>query len=195
MELATNLALGIGLSAACGFRVFAPLLVLSIAGVTGQFTPAPELAWLASPAALILLGTATVVEIVAYYVPGADNLLDTIASPAALVAGVLASASVLGDFPPYLQWVLAAVAGGGAAGLVQAGTVLLRGTSSVTTGGAGNFIVATIENVLSLVTAILALIMPLIVLAVGLALGITMWRYLRRRKRTVSNPGEVSQRL
>jgi hypothetical protein len=37
--------------------------------------------------------------------------------------------------------------------------------------------------------------MPLIVLAVGLALGITMWRYLRRRKRTVSNPGEVSQRL
>jgi hypothetical protein len=182
MDILTSLALGVCLSAACGFRVFAPLLVLSVAGVAGHFTPADELGWIASWPALSLFGTATLVEIVAYYVPWADNLLDTIASPAALVAGVLASASVLGDLSPVLQWSLAALAGGGSAGLVQGSTVLLRGVSSLTTGGFGNFAVASIENVLSVAMAVLALVVPLITAAAVLVVLVVAWRYAGRRR-------------
>lgn len=177
MDVLTSLALGVCLSAACGFRVFAPLLVLSAAGVTGHFTPAEELAWIATGPALILFGTATLVEIAAYYIPWADNLLDTLATPAAVVAGVLASASVLGDFSPYLQWTLAAVAGGGAAGVAQASTVVVRGVSTATTGGAGNFVVATVENILAIATSVLALMVPLVVAATVLVAAFLAWRW------------------
>lgn len=186
MEVLNSVALGICLSAACGFRVFAPLLVLSAAGLSGHFTPAENLAWISSWPALTLFGTATFVEIFAYYIPWADNALDAIATPAALIAGALAAASVFGDLPPVLQWFLAAVAGGGSAGLVQAGTVMLRGTSSVATGGTGNFAVATLENTLSLVTAVLALIVPMIMVAVLAASGLFFWRYVLRQRRKAS---------
>lgn len=177
MDVLTSLALGVCLSAACGFRVFAPLLVLSAAGVTGHFTPAEELAWIATGPALMLFGTAALVEVAAYYIPWADNLLDALATPAAVVAGVLASASVLGDFSPYLQWTLAAVAGGGAAGVAQASTVVVRGVSTATTGGAGNFVVATVENVLAVATSALALVVPLAVAAAGLVAAFFAWRW------------------
>lgn len=183
MEYLTHLALGVGLAAACGFRVFVPLLVLSATGLAGWYSPAEELSWIASWPVLALFATATVVEVAAYYIPWADNLLDTIASPAALIAGVLASATVLGDLPPALQWTLAALAGGGSAGLVQASTVLLRGASTATTGGLGNPVIATIENVLSLFTAVFALIIP-IAIAVALVVGmILVWRWADRRRR------------
>lgn len=178
-----------GLSAACGFRVFAPLLVLSVAGMTGYHVPAAELGWISSWPAVALFGTATVMEIVAYYVPWLDNLLDTIATPAALLAGVLASASVLGDVPPLLQWTAAAVAGGGAAGLVQATTVLLRGKSSVATGGTANAIVATVENVLAIATAVLALIIPVVVATALVVVGIFAWRSLARARKFVAPSG------
>ena len=39
METILGLCLGIGLSAACGFRVFVPLLVMSVAALLGLFEP------------------------------------------------------------------------------------------------------------------------------------------------------------
>ena len=71
-------------------------------------------------------GTATLLEIAAYYIPWFDHLLDTIATPAAVVAGMVASASVMVDLPPVLKWGVALIGGGGAAGLLQGATVLLR---------------------------------------------------------------------
>jgi hypothetical protein len=186
MDIATNIALGVCLSAACGFRVFAPLLVLSVAGITGHFSPDDSLAWIATWPALTLFASATAVEIVGYYVPWADNALDVIATPAALAAGAVATASVLVDLPPSTQWLLAAVLGGGTAGIVQTGTVFLRGTSSVTTGGLGNFAVATLENILALVTSILALIIPLVIVIVVFLLMVFALRFIsRKRKRGV----------
>src|SRR5690606_23597672 len=157
---------------ACGFRVFVPLLVMSIGGLLGVYTPAEGFAWLATWPALILLGVATVVEIFAYYVPWVDKLLDTIATPAALLAGLIASAAVLGDLPDAVQWALAILTGAGAAGLVQAGTVLLRGGSTATTGGLANFSVSSLENVMSLMTAVFAFIVPIITFLVMAAFGV-----------------------
>lgn len=187
MEVVTSILLGVCLSAACGFRVFVPLLVMSIAAVAGMFTPAGEIAWIATWPALIAFGVATVAEILAYYVPWADNVLDSIATPAALVAGAIASASVLGDFSPLLQWTLAIVAGAGTAGAVQAGTVLVRGVSTATTGGVGNAAVSTGENVASIATAVLAFVVPVITFVLVAAGIVVAWRFVRRyRKRRLA---------
>ena len=76
-DLALSVALGIGLAAATGLRLFVPMLVASAAAYTGHLPLSENFAWLATLPALILLGVAAAVEILAYYIPGVDNLLDT----------------------------------------------------------------------------------------------------------------------
>src|SRR5215212_6934719 len=113
MELALSLCLGVGLSAACGFRVFVPILGVSLAAMAGHVQLADEVAWMGTWPALVCFMTATVLEIGAYYVPWIDNLLDSIATPAAVVAGTLAVGSVVTDMSPLMRWTLALIAGGG----------------------------------------------------------------------------------
>jgi len=169
MTLDTLLAagIGIGLAAACGFRVFVPLLVASVAARTGHLPLSPEFSWLASTPALVALATATALEIGAYSVPWLDHLLDIVATPAAVVAGMVASASMLTNLPPGVKWGVALIAGGGAAGIVQGATVLTRLKSAATTGGLANPFVSAIELVGSVVTSLLAIVIPaLVILAV-----------------------------
>jgi hypothetical protein len=99
---------------------------------------AKDFAWIATTPALVALATATVMEIAAYYVPWLDRALDVIATPAAVVAGVITTAALMTDISPVIRWALAIVAGGGVAGAVQASTVLVRLKSGVTTAGVGN---------------------------------------------------------
>src|ERR1041385_1224119 len=117
MEPFLSFLIGVGLSAACGFRVFVPLLVVSIASATGQLHLASGFDWMGSTGALIAFATATALEIAGYYVPWVDNILDTVASPAAVIAGTVLTASLVGDISPFLKWTLAVIAGGGVAGL------------------------------------------------------------------------------
>ena len=168
METILCICLGIGLSAACGFRIFVPLLALSLAAHTGHVHLAAGFQWIASNAALIAFGTATVLEVGAYYIPWVDHALDVIAAPVAVVAGVLVTASLVTDMSPLLKWTLAVIAGGGAAGLVQGGTMLMRGTSSVTTAGFGNPVVATTELAMAAVISILSLLAPIFIAVVVL---------------------------
>ena len=128
LDIVVSLALGVGLAAAVGFRVFLPLLVMSGAAYTGHLTLGDSFAWLATPAALAMLSVAAIAEVLAYYIPGIDNLLDAIATPAALVAGTIAAAAVMTDLPPIVKWTTAVIAGGGAAGLTKSVTSLLRAT-------------------------------------------------------------------
>ncbi|HSQ75495.1 MAG TPA: DUF4126 domain-containing protein [Bacteroidota bacterium] len=160
METAVSIALGIGLAAAAGFRVFIPLLALSIAGLTNTLELSQGFAWIGTIPALIAFGTATVVEVAAYYIPWVDNILDSIATPAAVVAGTIASASVITDISPLLKWVLALIGGGGIAGLIQGATVLARAKSSVVTAGLGNPVVATAELGGSIFTTVLSFLAP-----------------------------------
>lgn len=162
VETIISILIGIGLSAASGFRVFVPLLGLSIASMTGTLELSNDFVWIGSLPALIAFSAATLVEIGAYYIPWIDNVLDTIASPLAVFSGILVSASVLTDMSPLLKWTLAIIAGGSVAGLVQHGTVAVRAASSVTTGGIGNFLVATFEFVGASATTALAIIVPVI---------------------------------
>lgn len=162
MEKLLAIAVGIGLSAACGFRVFVPLLIMNLAAAGGYFQPSPDFAWIGTPYATLAFTTATIAEIIGYSIPWFDHVLDIVATPAAVIAGTIVTASVLTDIPPFLKWTLALIAGGGAAGFVQGTTVALRATSSLSTGGMANPVVSTIELVGAIITALLALLVPVL---------------------------------
>ena len=164
-EIITAVAIGIGLSASCGFRVFIPMLVASIAAKMGIFPVHEGFQWLASWPAVFCFGTATVAEILAYYVPFIDNLLDTITTPMAIGAGTLLMTSVLPIDNDMLKWITGFIVGGGAAATIQGGSVLTRLASSKFTAGTGNAIVATGEHAAAFGTSALSLFLPLIVAA------------------------------
>ncbi len=185
-ETILSLCIGLGLSAACGFRVFVPLFIASIAAHAGHLKLSAGFDWLGSEAAMVALGVATVLEIGAYYVPWLDNFLDSVATPAAVVAGTLITASVASDMSPMLKWSLAVIAGGGSAALVQAGTVLVRAGSTAMTGGLANPLVATAELGGSLGLSAAAVIVPVVsvLLLVGVV-GLGGWAIHRRRSRSL----------
>src|SRR5687768_15254162 len=130
MDLLLSACLGIGLAAACGFRIFVPLLVMSIAANSGHLGLAGGFEWIGTRPALIAFAVATLLEVLAYYVPWLDHLLDTAAVPIAIVAGVVVTASVVTDVSPLLRWSLAVIAGGGAAATTQADRKSTRLNSS-----------------------------------------------------------------
>jgi hypothetical protein len=176
-----GVVIGISLSAACGFRIILPFLGLSIAAMNGVVRPAPEFQWIATWPALIALATAAILEVAAYYVPWMDNLLDTVTTPLAILAGTLATATVLSDLSPLMKWSISLIAGGGIAGIVQTGTVLLRGMSTLSTGGAGNFAISTAELAGALLTTVLSLLIPLAAFtAACLIAAWVLWKLLHR---------------
>ncbi len=162
METLLSICIGIGLSAACGFRVFVPLLVMSIASMAGHLTLSPGFEWIGTYPALAALAIATGLEIAGYYVPWVDNLLDTIATPAAVVAGTIVMASTVSGMTPFLQWALAVIAGGGVAATVQVATGMTRGVSTLTTAGLGNPLVATMEVSGAMILSLLAIGWPVL---------------------------------
>jgi hypothetical protein len=180
LDIALSIGLGIGLATAVGFRVFLPLLVVSVAGYTGHLTLAHNFAWLATLPAVTMLSVAATVEVLAYYIPAVDNLLDVAAAPIALVAGVLVSAAVMTDLPPLVKWTAAVIAGGGAAGLTQGATTLLRAKSTAFTAGVGNPVVATAETVGAIILSVLAVLAPLIAFVAVLVVGWLALRGLRK---------------
>lgn len=170
MEIILALCLGITLSAAAGFRIFLPPLAMSLAALHGELELSSGFQWVGTYPTAIALGIATVVEILAYYIPLVDNFLDTIEIPTAVAIGTLLTAANLGDVNPLLQWGIAAIAGGGMAGTIEAFTAMTRVASTGMTGGTGNFLVATAEALSSGVLSILALTLPL--LASALVIGL-----------------------
>jgi len=192
METLLSILLGLGLAAACGFRVFVPLLVMSIASRAGAgyLELGDGFAWIGSNAALVTFSIATALEIAGYYIPWVDNLLDTVATPAAIVAGIVVSASAMTtDVSPFLKWTLAVVAGGGTTAVFQGITSVTRHISSFTTGGLGNPVLATAEAGGSAMLAVLAITVPLLafVLVVGLLyFGVkkVLFRFWRPAART-----------
>ena len=137
---------------------------MNLAALTGHLHLSPGFEWIGSQYASIAFGTATFVDVLAYYIPWLDHLLDLIASPAAVIAGIIATASVVMDISPFLKWTLALIAGGGAAAVVQGMTVIFRTKSSALTAGAGNVFVSSLELVGAIITALLAVIVPMVCL-------------------------------
>jgi hypothetical protein len=179
-DLALSVVLGIALAAATGLRVFLPMLIVSGAAYTGHLHLDNGFAWLGTPSALTMLSVAALAEVLAYYIPIIDNLLDTLATPAALVAGTVVSAAVMTDVPPMVKWTAAVIAGGGIAGLTQGMTGMLRAHTTVLTGGLGNPVIATMELGGALLISFLALAAPVAAIALVILFLLLAIRLLRR---------------
>jgi len=179
-DLAQSIVLGIALAAATGFRVFLPMLIVSSAAYTGHLQLDSSFAWLGTPSALTMLSVAALAEVLAYYVPVIDNLLDTLATPATLIAGTIVSAAVMTDVPPMVKWTAAVIAGGGIAGLTQGLTGILRAHSTVLTGGLGNPVIATAELGGAVLISFLALVAPAAAVALVILFLLVAIRLLRR---------------
>lgn len=164
-QILLAILIGVGLSAACGFRMFVPFLFISVAANAGQITLAPGFEWMAEDAAVITFTVATVIEILAYYIPWVQDALAAVATPAAAVAGTILTASMITDMSPFMKWGISAIAGGGTATTVHVGTVAARGVGLMFTGGLANFVVSTVELVGAAVMAFLAVFIPLAALA------------------------------
>lgn len=185
-ELLFSVALGIGLAAATGFRVFIPLLIAGLAARAGWVPLTESFAWLQSTPALVALGTAAALETLAFYIPGLDHLLDVLAGPLAVAAGILASAAVMVDVPPEVRWPIAVIAGGGIAAVTKATAAVVRAKTAAVTAGLGNPVVSTAETAGAATVSILAIIAPLLCLAGAIA--VVVWA-LRRRGRSRA-PGD-----
>lgn len=180
MDILIGVFLGIGLAAAVGFRIFLPFLVMSVAAQFGLMELSSGFEWIGSKAALILFGTASIFEILAYYIPWFDNLLDTVTAPLAMVCGSIVMASAMVEIEPWIKWTLAIIAGGGTAGLIKGTSTTTRAVSSVTTAGLGNPLVASVEAAGSVVLSLMSIFIPVLAVTVVLVLVILIVRKLGR---------------
>ena len=184
MDFLLALSLGLGLAAASGFRVFLPPFLYGLT-IRFDYTPidipvqgASE--WMSSDIGLVLLGSAMVLEILAYYVPWLDNLMDTIASPAAMLAGGAMVYSTLGDTSPIVQWTLSIIAGGGVSGTIQIGTVSVRALSTMPTGGIANPLVSTAEAGACIFCTVLAILLPILALLLTVFAVVFSVKYIKK---------------
>jgi hypothetical protein len=184
--------IGIGLAAASGFRVFLPMFAVSLASYLHWIPMNEHFEWLAGLPTLITTGIATIVEILAYYIPFVDHLLDTISVPMATAAGSVLFASQFADLGTFPQWALALIAGGGTAATISSGFAGLRAASTATTGGLGNSVVGTAETAGAGIMAFLAMAAPVIaavcailLIVLVFSLGRKAWRKLKNRKKII----------
>jgi hypothetical protein len=184
MQYAVSIFLGLGLSAGSGFRVFIPLLITNVASQLGYVHLGSGFDWMGSWPAFAVFATATITEIAAYYIPWLDNLFDTIGTPLAVIAGTILTSSFITGMDPMLRWVLAIIAGGGMAGIIKAGTAVIRLGSTAVTGGIGNSILATLENIVSVLFSIAAVFIPVLAGICGIIAAVfSLYKVLRRKSR------------
>ncbi|WP_313028508.1 DUF4126 domain-containing protein [Soonwooa sp.] len=193
-----SIFVGIGLAAATGFRVFLPMFAVSLASYYHWIPANESFQWLASLPALITTGVATVVEILAYYIPYIDNILDSISIPLATIAGSVLFASQYMGLDGVSEWALALIAGGGTAATIASGFAGTRVASTATTGGIGNHVVATTETAGASVMSIFALALPVLafIFAIGLVVlvfifGRKIWNKFRKKEPKIEDADYV----
>lgn len=195
MDNVVAILIGLGLAAACGLRVFLPLLVMSVSSHLGVIDLGQNFAWAGTWPAMVALGVAASFEVTAYWVPWLDHALDVIAGPCAVVAGTLAAASQFGDLDPMVKWASALIAGGGLAATVKATAMTVRAGSTATTAGIANPIISTVESLLAAVASIVAVVAPFVVAGLlglfVLAIGVFVVRRRIKRRRKLAAKAAV----
>ena len=175
-ETLFSIIIGIGLAASVGFRIFVPLFALSLASFYGIIPLNESWEWVGSSTAIIILGIATIVEILAYFIPWLDNLLDTIAVPLAAVAGTAVMVATVSNLDPTITWALAIIAGGGTATAIKGSTSTTRLASTATTAGIANPIISTVETGTSIVMSVFSIFIPILAIVL---VGVIFWILFR----------------
>ncbi|MFT5103644.1 MAG: hypothetical protein ACI86C_001304 [Candidatus Latescibacterota bacterium] len=183
VSIIISICLGVGLSAAAGFRVFLPLLVLSLAGYFDIIPLNESWEWAGSVTAVIVMGFATISEIFGYYIPWVDNALDSIAIPLATVAGTLIMVATVADLSPVVTWALAIIAGGGTATAIKGSASAVRLTSTATTGGLGNPVVSTLETGTAVIMSAASIFIPVLSFLFVLAIFFGMYKFYKKLRK------------
>ena len=164
VQILLSLSLGLGLAAACGFRVFIPPLMMGVGSRLDLYKLEGSFVWVDHTWAIAIFAVATLLEIGGYFIPWIDNLLDAVATPAAIIGGIfVTSASLEGELDPSAQWTLSVIAGGSVSGVIQLGTVATRAISTGTTGGLANPIISLLEAVASILCILISLFLVAII--------------------------------
>ena len=164
VQILLSLSLGLGLAAACGFRVFIPPLMMGVGSRLDLYSLEGSFVWVDDTWAIAIFTIATFLEIGGYFIPWIDNLLDAVATPAAIIGGIfVTSASLEGELDPSAQWTLSVIAGGSVSGVIQLGTVATRAISTGTTGGLANPIISLLEAVASILCILISLFLVAII--------------------------------
>ncbi|MFT6420081.1 MAG: hypothetical protein ACJAWP_001304 [Porticoccus sp.] len=130
-ELISVIALTAGVGWASGINLYALVLVLGIAGATGNIQLPAELAVVQSPMVIMAAGVMYVIEFIADKVPGVDTGWDTLHTFIRIPAGAMLAAGAVGDVTPALE-IAAGLMGGtlaGASHLTKASTRAVINTS------------------------------------------------------------------
>ncbi|MTE25846.1 DUF4126 domain-containing protein [Winogradskyella ouciana] len=182
IETILSICLGIGLAASVGFRVFLPLFALSLAAYFNVWELNESWSWIGGTTAVITFGIATLVEILAYYIPVVDNVLDAIAIPLATIAGTAVMVSTVADLSPVITWALAIIAGGGTAAAIKSSVGATRLGSTVSTAGIGNPVVSTVETGTSIVMSIVSIFLPVLAIILVMFICYIVFKLYKKLK-------------
>ncbi len=174
--------LGLGLASATGLRTFLPLLMLALAAKFELFGVRliDQMDWLVSWPAIAALATATVAEFAGDKVPAVDHALNAVGYVTRPVAGAVAAGSVFWAVDPTTAAVAGIIVGAPAALAFNAAQTGARVGSTATTGGLGNPVVSLVEDVLAVLTVIVAFLAPIVVPVLLIVLAIVVFRLARR---------------
>ena len=134
--------------------------------------------WVIAALAVLLL-----IEMTVDKIPLIDTVNDSIQTLGRPLAGAVlfaASSGVVGDLHPVVAFLAGLIIAGG----VHAVKTVARPPVTVTTGGMGNWLVSLSEDVLSFITAVLAILVPLLVLL--LIAAVILFLVRGRRSRSVN---------
>jgi hypothetical protein len=179
MDILTSILTAFGLSSASGLNAYIPLLTVALAARrTNWITLSPPFDILTNEWVIVALLILLTLEVIVDKIPAADSLNDVIQTFVRPTAGAIlfaASTNAI-DLHPAFAVILGLVLAFG----VHTVKATVRPVVSVSTGGVGNALVSTGEDVVSASVSLLALAMPLLlgVLLLGMGVG---WLVFRRR--------------
>ncbi|MBK7446799.1 MAG: DUF4126 domain-containing protein [Ignavibacteria bacterium] len=185
MDLYLKILIGLGLSAASGFRLFVPFAILSIFSISGIYNITSTPFIFSSDLFLIIFIILSVSEVLLFYNPWIDNMLDLISTPASIFSGIILTYFVLYDTEIYLRLLISVILGGLVSLNVQLLTVKARSSTSIFSKGNGNQIVSTIENISSIFISILVLKFPLAGIFVSAIIIYLIYTFIIKKGRQV----------
>ncbi|CEG22133.1 hypothetical protein BN1080_01054 [Planococcus massiliensis] len=177
MEMILAICIGLALSATTGFRVFTPLLITGLFVRADWLSLAEGFSWIGSTPALIAFGVATVLEITVNYIPAVGSFMKVLETPLAALAGILLTASFIGDMSPFLEWSIAIIGGGGIATTSHAAVASVKGASETVLMSPA---VAGIEDATATAVPILIFIIPILAIVFLIVLAIIFLKIYRR---------------
>lgn len=178
METIIAICIGLALSATVGFRIFTPLLITGIFTRVDWITLSEGFNWIGSTPALIAFGTATLFEIAVNYIPAVGSFMKVLATPLAAIAGILLTASFIGDMNPLLEWSIAIIGGGGIATASHTAVTAVKGVSETALLSPA---VAAVEDATATLVPISIFLVPILAIVFVILIPFLIIRLYRKR--------------